>query len=356
MICEEKGDRSLRLKILKKINPFRAPSYPSIKSRIYFVIGGIIGFVLIMGLFTLVDMPWLQFKFPVETILLSLPLITATGFGVAGFRFTAIVKNGQFVRGWLIALMISLFYGLITNSNILLPHRHFEYIMYPLAVIAAYGIGATFSDPDYTILLTKLKDRKEYFVHQFSREKKITYKNRLFNLIVIILLVALMGSTVYSVHQSLNQSMEEITRADLNALEWMEQNLDKNSSLIASDHRLERMCEASGFNATKDEALIIWEAETFDEFINELLGIGKNYSRITHIFLDNIMVDNLVHLSIKHGTSYMTEPSYNKFQSLPFKLVYPEEQLYYDPLTNNPISWAEIYEVDWEYIDSYNMS
>jgi hypothetical protein len=87
-----------------------------------------------------------------------------------------------------------------------------------------------------------------------------------------------------------------ITDEDLACIDWMERNLDKNRTVIASDHRLARVTEAVGFNTTVDEASIIWVAEDFVDCLFELEGIGKNYSRITHVLIDDILTERVVHV------------------------------------------------------------
>ena len=67
----------------------------------------------------------------------------------------------------------------------------------------------------------------------------------------------------------------------------MNGNCTKNGTVIASDHRLARVTEAIGFNTTLDGASIIWISENVTDYMDELKGIGKNYSKITHIIIDD---------------------------------------------------------------------
>ena len=142
----------------------------------------------------------------------------------------------------------------------------------------------------------------------------------------------------------------------------MDENLDKNQSLIASDHRLARMAEAYGFNTTKDETVKMWEAENLDEYINELLGIGENHTRITHVIIDNIMKYDVVHVHFGE-IRYMVNDSredeskyapYNKFLQQPYNLIYRNESVELDTVTQEPLYWAEIFEVNWTYLEENN--
>jgi hypothetical protein len=134
--------------------------------------------------------------------------------------------------------------------------------------------------------------------------------------------------------------------------------------MIASDHRLARIAEAYDFNTTKDETKELWEAESLDQFLFELIGRGKNHSRITHIIIDDIMKYEVVHISFKVDgiiSKYLkneTRPegqqftAYEKFQKPPFKLICRNETLEIDENTLEPIHWTEVYEIDWDYIEN----
>ena len=157
-----------------------------------------------------------------------------------------------------------------------------------------------------------------------TKKIKIPQKNRIVQLTITLFLILSLASTTYVVHKALNASDERITAEFINTIEWMSENLDKNSSMIASDHRLARLAEAEGFNTTKDETEEIWEAEEFDQYIFELIGIGKNHSRITHIIIDDIMKNDVVHVHfglIKYMTNETWTAAYDKFKNQPFELI-----------------------------------
>ena len=314
----------------------------------------------LMTVFSIIKIPSLDFSFNPVSVIWALPLLIVFSLVVAGFRHTRFIKNGFLIRGWLFGLILSFIYGIITNllgTSSIYPHRHIEYMMYPLALIAVYGIGSIFSDPEYQVLLSQLYNKKDFFVDYLSKKVKITQKKRLLQISLIFLLVISLAASVYPLPTALGQSNEIITREDLNALDWMNENLDKNLSLIASDHRLERMTESQGFNTTKDESIKIWTTENISEYLDELIGTGKNYSKITHIFVDDIMKYDVVHIGINKEGLHMTNETwtggYDKFSKQPFKLVYRNESMNLDPVTLEPVRWAEIYEINWTYIDNY---
>jgi hypothetical protein len=302
-----------------------------------------------MSVFTVVKLPWTNFSFTLLSILYSLPLLIVFSFGVAGFRYLRFIRNGAFVKGWLLAILLSFLYALLSNSRSLFPHRHLEYMMAPLSIITIYGIRAIFLQGNYQIF----SQWKEKYLHiskasfHFSDRRRLVHKRQLVYLMIVVLLATTNAVSVYPSHVALNASYEAITNEDLSVLDWMEMNLDKNTSVIASDHRLARMIEAVGFNTSIDEASVIWSEENPAECVDELYGIGKNYSIITHVVIDDIMRERVVHVGFGNIV-YMTDASYEKFSYPPFELVYRNATL------NQAMEeehWAEVYAVNWAFLE-----
>ncbi|UCF11982.1 MAG: hypothetical protein JSW06_08060 [Thermoplasmatales archaeon] len=304
--------------------------------------------LIIMGIFSVVKLPWTNFSFTPLSIIYSLPLILIFAFGVAGFRYTRFIQNGSFIRGWLLAILVSFVYGLLTNNSTILPHRHFEYIMAPLSIISIFGISGIFLNLNYE-WITRFTEK----IHHISKpslfyfkKSSLLQKRQLIYIAVIFFLVTANAVSVYPSHVALNASYEVISDEDFTVIEWMNENFDKNSSIIASDHRLARITEAVGFNTTLDESSIIWISENFTDYIFELEGIGKNYSKITHVIIDDIMKDRVVHVGFGK-IFYMTNESYEKFSYQPFELAYRNATLNQDMEEEH---WAEVYTVNWTFI------
>lgn len=342
-----------------KISPFIKKRWPSTKSRFIIFLTILIVLPVIMAIFSVISFPGLGFSFTNEAIIFSFPLIIAVAFGAAGLRYTLYAKNGLFIRGWLISIVLSLLFMMLINNRAILPHRHPEYLMAPLAILIAYGIGGIFSDPFFKGLFSGLNIKRDFFVHYESGKVKILRRNRFLSIFVIFILVTSLAGTTYEVHRALNQSWEEITNEDASVAEWISENLDANTSVIASDHRLERLIEGSGFNTSGDEVIKLWASENLSEYIKELFGIGKNYTIITHIVVDDVMKNKGVHIGLKGGsfrTIYMTNKTWNasylKFKKQPFELIYRNESKQIDSKTLEPIHWAEVYAINWTYIES----
>ena len=340
----------------RRYNLFIERKEPSARSCIVkFSITLIICFI-IMGVFSFIKMPWTNFSFTILSIIYAIPLILIFGFGVAGFRYTRFMKNGGFVRGWLLAILVSLIYGTVTNSSVILPDRHFEYLMYPVAIITVYGMGAIFSDPYNNALFSKLRDKTDLFVNYHLRKIKISQKRRLIHFVVILVLVISLAGSVYLSFGALNVAKESITNEDMAVINWIDEHLDKNTSMIASDHRLARMVESKEFNTTKDETTKIWYTENLTDYIDELMGTSTNHTKITHVIIDDIMKNEVVRVSDTMSV-YMTNETwtaaYDKFSQEPFERIYRNETI--DPNTETATHWAEVYQVNWTYIEKLSL-
>jgi len=352
------------LRILYKLNPFIRKKNPSLKSRIYIFVIALISYVSVLIYFTHNPLFWQGYSLNIEAVLLITPFLVALDFALAGFRYTSQQKNGFFIRGWTFALLFSLLFAMITNNRVLLPHRHLEYLMYPIAIISVFGIGSIFSDPDFKEIFSNFKESIRF---PRIKPKKDFKRLGIFAAIILIFLVVSNAALVYPAHESLNQShprvRDEIYAEDISVINWMTANLNENYSLIVSDHCLERMIEAEDFITTEDQIEDLWSARNFSGCLEELFGIGQGHSKITHVVIDKFMKEKFVQYGLNYGKprfSYMTNKtcnaSYDKFLCQPFELIYSNESIIIDPLTEKPIYWAEIYQVNWTYINERLLS
>jgi hypothetical protein len=338
-----------------RLNPFIKKEEPSHKSRVMIFSIITIIFLIFMTIFLFIKIPWTNFPFTIRSMILSIPLLVIFSFCAVGFRYTLYIKNGFFIRGWIISILLSFLYGIITNSGVILPDRHFEYLMYPVAIIAVYGIGSIFSDTYHNKFFSKISYKKDIFVKFHLKKVKISKTHRFIHFVVILILIFSLAGSVYPSFKELKASEESITKEDVAIITWMAENLDKNISLISSDHRLARMAESEGYNTTKDETIKIWSAINLTDYLDELIGIGKNHSKITHIIIDDIMKNDVVHVGygkIFYMINDTCTAAYDKFSNQPFELIYRNESVQKDPITLEPIHWAEIYYVNWTYLES----
>jgi len=307
-----------------------------------------------MSVFTFIKMPWTNIQLTALSIFYSIPLVAILGFAVVGFSKMKFIKNGYFIRGWLIVILLSFLYGIFNSNWVFYPHRHLEYLMIPLSLMSIYGIREIFrvGNDSLTSVVKKIP-RIGKVVTNPPNPARLMKKRQVLYLFAVVIIVTTNAVSIYPSHVALNASYEAITNEDLAVVEWMKENIDANSSMVASDHRLARITEAVGFNTTLDNATKMWDAINLTEYLDELLGIEKQYSgRITHIVIDDIMKERVVHVGFA-DIVYMTNESYDKFKVEPFELLYRNASVNPDTMTD--IHWTELYAVNWSYVDKYGL-
>jgi len=332
----------------RKIVVFHVEKLPTAKKSFFVFLATIIGLFVLACFFIVEKLPWTSFSLTPLSVLYSIPLIFVCGFAAAGFGYMKTTPNGNFIRGWFFGIFISFIYALITNG-LLFPDRHLEYLMVPISIFAVYGIQTICSVSSEKIFSSKEKLQNIRPSFYFFKKIGLLRKSQFLYIAVALLLTAAVGSSVYPSNKALNIQDESITHENVAVMTWIEQNIERNGSLIASDHRLSRLAEASGYNTTLDEARNIWIAENFTDYSKELYGIGKNYSKISLVLIDDIMKNDVVWVGL-WNIVYMTNESYEKFSHQPFELLYRNMTLNDDM---EEIHWAEVYSVNWTYIETY---
>ena len=124
----------------------------------------------------------------------------------------------------------------------------------------------------------------------------------------------------------------------------MDGNISKNSR-IASDHRLEMLLWAEGYDITFSKTNITWTSENL---ITCNLEINQLY--YDYILIDDIMKNKVVYIDVGFYY-YMTNQSYNKFGNQPFELIFRNAT--YDN-NNNELHWAELYKINYDCLDLFN--
>ena len=310
--------------------------------------------LIIMGVFTVIKIPWTNFSFTPIIIIYAIPLLLTISFGIAGLKQTRFIRNGYFIRGWMFGISLSFIFSLVTNSTVLYPHRHIEYLMVPLSIIAVYGLRGILLNSNrgkISRIRTKIPQLNLDFLHDHNH-KWFTIRKPIY-VVLIIVLIATNAVSIYPPHEEHLASYEVITHENLFIIDWMKENLDAETAVVASDHRLSRMVESAGFNTTRDDATNIFKEWNLTDYANDLYATGSNYSyenKITHVVIDDIMKDKILNIAFAESF-YMRNESYDKFQVEPYTLIYRNATI--DPITMEETHWAEIYEIDWEYVERY---
>ena len=160
---------------------------------------------------------------------------------------------------------------------------------------------------------------------------------------ILILFVSNM-IVAYPTIDSLDHIDERVSDPCINCIEWMQGNLS-SSSIIASDHRLSMLAWASGFKiplGIDNITSALWTSNESTECIPEITRLN-----ITHIIIDDIMFEKVINIDVGHYY-YLTNRSYEKFQTSPFEMIY-RNATYNDQLMEE--HWIEIYKVNYSKIN-----
>ena len=312
------------------------PAQSRKRALLYFT-AGIIFIFCAEIVFLFVNFPVSGIRMKPLSILYSIPMLFFIGFGCLGVEYLKHVKNRWFLQAWLCAILSSFIYSLLTVNTTLFPDRHVEYLTVPACLFAAVGVLDFFRSREYNISL--------------SLKRQLSYP-RIQALFVLAVcgLVFSNAVAVYPVYTSLEWMDESIPNETANAIDWINRHLESNETLIATDLRLSKMIWAEGINATFEATNETWTSDTWIGCVADFEAT-QNDHRVTHVLIDDVMCDVSVNIRVLQSV-YMTNESYLKFSQEPFTLVYRNATLNQD---NEEIHWAEVYNVNWTFIDQHLM-
>jgi hypothetical protein len=286
-------------------------------------------FVLI---FSFVNIPGTGFMFEKTAIIFLLPQIIAVGLALYGGFVLGEGRKRMYILGWLYPISISFLVTTLTWHKTLFPFRHLEYIAYPLSILSGIGVFT------YWKFLKNSETKK----NRGSNPKKRLSSKAFEYLVISILILNLVSA--YAVQRTTSRYEESISEQVFDVVSWMRGNITGTNFSVASDHRISQILWAEGYNATSDAAYIIWFCENWTGCLEELQTANGSMPQIKYVLIDDVMRYQGVQSNINETPQPMTLESYEKFQSPPFGMIYRSE-------SENGEHWAELYEVDWDYIE-----
>lgn len=114
----------------------RFPGRIYLVSRVLLVLGLVSSIMLIN---ILVEVPGTTISLPQISFFYFLPLVFLVSVSGAGTKTAYFFRNGFYPFAWFLAIALSTLFGIFSSSHILIPYRHMEYIMLPLALLAGLG-------------------------------------------------------------------------------------------------------------------------------------------------------------------------------------------------------------------------
>jgi hypothetical protein len=280
--------------------------------------------------FSIIKIPNTGFIFEITAIFVLLPFIIVVGFGVYGGFVLKGERERGYTLGWLYPLAISLILTTVTWHQTLFPFRHLEYIAYPFSILS--GVGA--------YIYWKTLKQNEF---QSNITSKARFTSRIFVYFVVVVLILNLISA-YSVQRVTSRYEESISEEVFDVVHWMQENVSGYNFTVASDHRISQILWAEGYNVTSDDAYLIWFSPNWTGCLEELETVNYSKPQIKYILIDYVMRFDGVQSNINETPQNLTPESYGKFTEPPFSLIYRSEN-------EKGTKWAEVYEVDWEYIE-----
>lgn len=251
----------------------RNPRYPSFPRQRSSILGTFFGFVAIILAIMAFRVPGTNMEVGWPTFFYVLPVLAFVSFlslGVSAIRFH---KHGTLVLGWLYAILGSLAFASATNSRVLFPFRHVDYMVEAMAPLVAVGMVMVY---DQTL------------ASRIPAERARTRAN-----LVAALAVLLVVSAVMSIppREAIGGFEEGMTNQELAAVRWVRDHPEvvAPNSTMAADHRVSSLLWGlAGIHATWDYTPRTYHAEdareVFAELSNLTIPAGEN-RRIDHVFL-----------------------------------------------------------------------
>lgn len=115
------------------------PRYPHLRHAAATYVAALAALSVIGIITTAVSVPGTTFREPLPALLYFVPLVLLLSFAASGRKFVDFFHEGVQPNAWLIALLLSATLGIVAAPRVLIPYRHTEYLLVPLAIFAGVG-------------------------------------------------------------------------------------------------------------------------------------------------------------------------------------------------------------------------
>jgi hypothetical protein len=254
----------------------RFPSDRSTARDFALLLGGTFGGILLL---TVVPIPGTSQETTAAAVLFFAPFLAIIPFAAGTRRLLSATRLGPWSLTWLVAVGGSAAVALATSDPVISASRHAEYLVIPLGLIVAVGLGR---------LVARAGDR-------FGRPALAAGG------LAIALLIGANAAIAYPPPADFGGFQEGLTPGDAALWGWAGPALPA-ATVLASDHRLSSMLFGfDGFRATWDTTPALFTGSSWPAAAAEL-----NSSRAPHEFatIDAVAVDGTM-----RGTGVALDPS-----------------------------------------------
>jgi hypothetical protein len=288
------------IKLRKRFDWRFEPKFPDPWRQVikYLLLLSVLSMVLALVAFTTLLGTGIQLE-PAILLMFS-PFLILTAFGSVGPGYLRFYKNGMALYGWIIALLLSSLIGLMASSRVLLPYRHTQYLIVPLALLIGIGL----------VMMYNMVDSKK-------RTKKLLAIG------LVAVLLALCALSAYPPKELIGGFQEGTSEADMQAVAWAKSSLNEDAT-VASDHRMSSIIFGfGGLNATWDEAYSTLHADNYNGCRSELENIStpSGEKPIDYILLDDDIKSGAALLQWENAEP-MSSEAQEKFEKWPFVKLY----------------------------------
>jgi len=306
---------------------FLLPRYPSFPRQRRLVVGGFLLFAGVALALVLVKLPGSDIDLPWSTFWYTLPLIAFLCFVPLGIALARFYRQGTMIGAWTYAILASLAFAIATNSHVLFPFRHVDYMTEAMAIFVAIGMLVAY---DETLASRIPADRPRVRAYLVAG-------------LVALLVVAAVASN--PPRETLGGFEEGISQEELSAVQWAAAHHDiiPPGATIAADHRVSSLLWGlADLHATWDYTPQTYHAENLSAVKGELAHAqvpAEGHARVDYVFLSPEIEQGVTLLQWENSAP-MSAAAVAKFANATvFPKVYDEEGV-------------RIYRVNWTALDA----
>lgn len=228
------------------------PRYASFPRQRAYILGGFFGWTAILLAIVLLRLPGSNIDIGWASFFYAIPVLAWLSFlplGIASARFH---RHGSLLVAWLYAILASLIFAIVTNSRVLFPFRHADYMIEAMAPLVAIGMLMVYD--------------------QAVASRVPSERPRVRSNAILVLVALLLVSTAFSLppRETLGGFEEGMSRGELAAVRWARDNLPPEST-IAADHRLSSLLFGiAGLHPTWDYTPVTYHTSSPGEALTEL--------------------------------------------------------------------------------------
>ncbi|MCK4366509.1 MAG: hypothetical protein KAW84_01005 [Thermoplasmata archaeon] len=249
----------------------------------------------------LVVVPGTTINLTPDVAILFLPLVLFISFAGPGSRPISFNRGGVYPFAWTLAISVSTLAGLAISSEALLPYRHMEYLMLPVAVLAGLGVVHAFG-----------------LIHFTGNRRRAGLAAA-----VALGLVATNAAVAYPPRDLMGGWEESIKPEVVSLALWTGEH---TVGLVAADHRVSTVLFGfGGVDATWDTVTLVFHAEDFEGAREELESVDSpsGRQRAVYVAFDSDTVAGVL-LYPWDPAEPMSDEAVEKFEELPFQKMYED--------------------------------